>query len=307
MSNKTIEICGVKYVLYGWGEDASTGKKEPHITVAQTGIIPKGQQRRLLKEYLVSNSVNIEPWSEKTTHWCVLEAIKLNSSTGITTVSTKITITSDHVCLEELTVANIEAKSKLVSETNNYGKEGDIIRSVISKYPYNNDLNIVAMKIALIDVTNSTHLSLHKSNISLNDLAMIIIEIENIDNRIAHGDPEIVKIISNNTKNKYNVNLFSFASKYCTYHNRHKYNRDDYSIYDSVVQKYLPYYANDIKENTIKKWKESFNYAAFNDCIGNVLETNGITAEACPKRRKEFDHFLWFTNKDIDKGKKNKL
>lgn len=126
---------------------------------------------------------------------------------------------------------NIEEQHKLVGASSNYGKEGLIIHDVLNAFPLNNDLNTIAMKIAVIDVTNSTHLSQYKSKLSLYDLAKVILEIPNFDERVENGDPDLVNIIA---KNIGAVNMFSFASKYCTYHNVEIYGRDDYSIFDGI-------------------------------------------------------------------------
>lgn len=307
MSYKTIIIDGVEYKLYGWYEDTISNKAQPHIAEVETGRIPIGQQRRLLKEWLLSNGANIEPWCEKTTHWCVLEAIKLNSSVAVSLASwpergisnspiaasatSAPEKSSSHSVHMALTAENIEKQSCLVNENSKYGKESEIIRSALSLYPKNDELNIVAMKIALIDITNSTQLSKFKNKISLFDLTQVIMSIENIDDRIAHGDPEVVNMIAKNTGA---INLFSFASKYCTYHNVEIYGRDDYSIYDGIVKRNLPYYAHDISERTIENWRTSFDYASFNNSIRDTLDQYGITM---PFRRRKFDHFLWYPNR----------
>ena len=46
-------------------------------------------------------------------------------------------------------------------------------------------------------------------------------------------------------------NLFSFASKYCCYHNRNLYERDDYSILDTVLKE-QPRYFDDVTKNQIQ-------------------------------------------------------
>lgn len=80
----------------------------------------------------------------------------------------------------------------------------------------------MAMKVGLIDVTNSIHLSQRKSKISMAELANIMAAIPNIDDRIAAGNPEVVNEIA---RNNGKINLFSFASKYCCYHNRNLYEK----------------------------------------------------------------------------------
>ena len=121
----------------------------------------------------------------------------------------------------------MEEAEALVQATDNYGPENELITRCLRKFPDNTDPDVVAMKVGLIDITNSTHLSQHKSKISMVELANIIASIPDIDNRIAAGDPEVVNEIA---RSNGKINLFSFASKYCCYHNRNLYGKDDYSI-----------------------------------------------------------------------------
>ena len=179
----------------------------------------------------------------------------------------------------------------LVQNTENYGPENELITRCLRKFPENTDPDIVAMKVGLIDITNSTHLSQHKSKISMVELADIISSIPDIDERIAIGDPEVVNEIA---KSNGKVNLFSFASKYCCYHNRNLYGRDDYSILDTVLKEYLPRYFDDVTRGQIQKWQDSFNYQAYNDYISKKLDEYGITVSY---RKRKFDHFVWYKNR----------
>ena len=185
----------------------------------------------------------------------------------------------------------IEEAETLVQGTDNYGPENELITRCLRKFPKNSDPDIVAMKVGLIDITNSTHLSQHKSKISMVELANIIAAIPYIDERIADGDPEVVNEIA---RSNGKINLFSFASKYCCYHNRNLYGRDDYSILDTVLKEYLPRYFDDITKGQIQKWQDSFNYKAYNDYITKKLDECGITVN---HRKRKFDHFVWYKNR----------
>ena len=90
------------------------------------------------------------------------------------------------------------------------------------------------------------------------------------------------------------INLFSFASKYCCYHNRNLYKHDDYSILDTVLKEYLPRYFGDVTRNQIQKWQDSFNYKEYNDYITAKLDELGITVEF---RKRKFDLFVWYKNR----------
>lgn len=194
---------------------------------------------------------------------------------------------SDDVITNE-TVEEVEA---LVQVTENYGPENELITRCLQKFPTNTDPDMVAMKIGLIDITNSTHLSQHKSKISMVELANIIVAIPNIDARIKAGDPEVVNEIA---RSNGKINLFSFASKYCCYHNRNLYGRDDYSILDTVLKEYLPRYFDDITQGQIQKWQNDFDYKSYNDYITHKLDEFCITVE---HRKRKFDHFVWYKNR----------
>ena len=195
------------------------------------------------------------------------------------------------VSKDEITNKTVEEAEIVVQETENYGPENEMITRCLQKFPTNTDPDVVAMKIGLIDITNSTHLSQHKSKISMVELANIIASIPDIDARIKAGDPEVVSEIARcNGK----INLFSFASKYCCYHNRNLYGRDDYSILDAVLKEYLPCYFDDITKSQIQKWQNEFDYKSYNDYITAKLDEYGITVEY---RKRKFDHFVWYKNR----------
>ena len=279
---KIITINDVEYAVFAANE--GTAKPQPHIIETKSGTIPEGKQLSLLKEYLKQN--DISPIKGATTHWCIDKVFRLDSSRE------KVEIEKPH---EQqylpLTEENIEEQHKVVGASSNYGKEGLIIHDVLNAFPLHNDLNTIAMKIAVIDVTNSTHLSQYKSRLSLYDLAKVILEIPNFDDRLAEGDPELVNIIARNIGA---VNMFSFASKYCTYHNVEIYGRDDYSIFDGIVKNTLQYYIPGLTVNRIDTWRRNFDYETFNECVGNLLDENNIHI---PFRRRKFDHFLWYANR----------
>lgn len=58
-----------------------------------------------------------------------------------------------------ITNETLEEVESQVAKTVNYGAENDLITRCLARFPYNTDSDLVAMKIGLIDITNSTHLS----------------------------------------------------------------------------------------------------------------------------------------------------
>lgn len=175
----------------------------------------------------------------------------------------------------------------------------DLLKKVIKNHPRiaNADIAEVVMKIAVIDSTNSTHLSTAKDKISLKELAEIIKGIENIDKHIEDGAPEVVEEIVKKTKEQYDYNPFSFVTKFCCYHNRFLHGKDDYSIYDSRVKERLPNYKGcTATKNKLNTWRKEGKYKEFNECVWSVLEANELTGEEFP--RKMLDRFLWLKTAD---------
>ncbi len=198
-----------------------------------------------------------------------------------------------------ITKESIEEVSNLVKISDNYGPENGLITRCLRRFPENTDPDIVALKIGLIDITNSTNLSRYKSKINMNELCHIISTIPNIDARIADGDPEVVNEIA---RSNGKINLFSFATKYCCYHNHNVYGRDDYSILDTVLKKYLPKYFDDVTQSKIDGWRKEYKYKEYNDYITRKLDELGITVE---DRKRKFDYFVWYNNREPNKSAKN--
>lgn len=206
---------------------------------------------------------------------------------------------------EQLSISLLQEWDFKVMKDSKYGNEQKLISNYLNRFPFNTDSIIVAGKISIIDLTNSTQLSNYKSRISLSDLTNIIVNIRDFDERVRKGDASLVSEISKSTthfldnEEKKGINLFSFASKYCHYHNYCIYGRDDYSIYDSVVSNYLHEYSlesNPIKKHTPDKWRQNCDYEKFNSYINEILDANGI-GSSVEGRKRCFDHYLWFKHR----------
>lgn len=199
---------------------------------------------------------------------------------------------------KRITEENLENAENMVISDPLYGTEGKAIEKIFKDYKENNDIQVVMMKICLLDFTNGTNINKHRSKISLYEIARKITLIDNVDKRIEDGDPTVVNEIARcvDATDEELVNLFSFASKYCHYHNKYSYEKDDYSIFDSVVQTVLPiYFKGKITRAKIESWRKNYKYENFNKFIGDRLDELNISVTG---RRRKFDHFLWYLNKD---------
>lgn len=185
-----------------------------------------------------------------------------------------------------------------------YGRENILIDSALKQNPLNNDKSIVSMKICLIDLTNGTNLmrNLGKDG-GIYDLAEKITQV-NFDIRVSNGDLTLVNELSKWTKEKFGKNLFSFISKYCLYHNVHCYNKDDFVIYDSILAENIPKYINcenykkitgkDLYKNSIKKFRENYDYITYKKIIDFIIESNRLNVDFVHRK---LDWFIWFENR----------
>lgn len=202
-----------------------------------------------------------------------------------------------------LTIENINEQERKVHKDEKYGDKanGKLLNDLIKEHPKNDDYTAVLHKVILIDFTNSTQLGQHKKKFTVYTLARDIMSISNLDERIEKGDPSVVDEIAGLTP----INLFSFASKFCFYHNK-----KDYSIFDRVVTDTLPQYLdvtksyireckND-KKNKDKTNEKKKSYKDYRDVIDKLIKAYNLESE--PDIRQKLDHFLWYPNKDRKKG-----
>ena len=71
-ADAVILLNGNRYALFKSGPLS----RYPHMVSIHTGQIVLGEQRPLLKEYLIQHGVDIEPLEKRNTHWCIRQAIK---------------------------------------------------------------------------------------------------------------------------------------------------------------------------------------------------------------------------------------
>lgn len=206
--------------------------------------------------------------------------------------------------IEKISNEDLNLYAKKVKEDKKYGTDGIIINEAINKYPLNNDLSLVAMKICLIDITNGTNLSRNLGkNGGLYKLSNKILN-SNFDERVKKGDITLVEELSKWSKDNLGKNLFSFITKYCLYHNVNYYKKDDYVIYDSVVSKNLYKYitkeefykltGKQIKKNSFTKLKDNYNYKEYISIIDFIIKKNNITVDI-PHRK--LDWYIWYKNR----------
>ena len=96
-------------------------------------------------------------------------------------------------------------------EFKNYKQEDETLKWLFEKFKKNTNLDEIIVKITCLDTFYSTNLTM---NAKVPDIAEKIIGL-NFDERVEKGRLDLVDDLAKLTKNK----TYSFASKYCAWHN----------------------------------------------------------------------------------------
>lgn len=187
---------------------------------------------------------------------------------------------------------------KTDSKMERYREQESALKKLFKVYPQNNNLSEVLIKVFALNTFYSTRI------FNVFAVAKHIIGVENIDDRLKSGDENLVgEIAKSGLKNKKGKEIifYSFATKFCSFHNSEK-----YAIYDSVVAKVLTHFKEGIEEELKhqkqgigKELKQTFNqndlrdYAEFIKILRVFQRHYKLSAIL-----KDLDLYLWQLGKD---------
>ncbi|MBO1531981.1 hypothetical protein J3492_12290 [Psychrobacter sp. F1192] len=166
-------------------------------------------------------------------------------------------------------------------------KYGDsAIIKLFTAFPYNTSLEDIILKVSVVNELYST------SIYSVFRVAQHILKCD-IDENIKAGNPKTVHQIAtghNIRTKKHNteINFYSFATKYCNWHNQ-----TDYSIYDSFVEKTLMAYKKRDGFSEFKK-KDLKDFEKFHQVILDFVDYYSLNGN----NAKDIDKFLWIYGKE---------
>lgn len=166
-------------------------------------------------------------------------------------------------------------------------KYGDsAIIKLFTAFPYNTSLEDIILKVSVVNELYST------SIYSVFRVAQHILKCD-IDENIKAGNPKTVHQIAtghNIRTKKHNteINFYSFATKYCNWHNQ-----TDYSIYDSFVEKTLMAYKKRDGFSEFKK-KDLKDFEKFHQVILDFVDYYNLNGN----NAKDIDKFLWIYGKE---------
>ena len=119
-------------------------------------------------------------------------------------------------------------------------------------------------------------------------MAVHILSIKNLDERLKKRDKSLVKEIAENKIKGKRKNFYSFATKYCANHN------ENFPIYDSKAEKSLKHFRNKKKGFNFAT-KELKDYEKFCKIIENFKASYNLTE--CSYS--DLDKFLWLRGKEL--------
>jgi len=168
------------------------------------------------------------------------------------------------------------------------------IINLFEKFPENRKLEDILLKISVINNLYSTNI------FGTFIMAKHILKLQ-IDNALRAGDPKVVNNIATGhgipkPKGNGDRNFYSFATKYCNWHNK-----DNYPIYDRFVQKILLAYRekdafSDFNNSDLK------DFSKFKQIIADFISKYSLTGHTL----KEIDKFLWIYGQTLFPSKYGK-
>ena len=166
---------------------------------------------------------------------------------------------------------DVRAVLKGYEKMESYCIQEDLLQHLVKKYPDHKNKAAVETKVKLLNLFYSTGIQ------ATNKMSENILSVKNIDKRLSKGDKSLIPEIATlsfDDKKRYN---YSFATKYCAYHQPEK-----FPIYDSIV---AMTFASFFEKGLLPKYKCCSRKSA-------VKETNTYSKAEFKEKLKEYDFFV---------------
>ncbi len=172
-----------------------------------------------------------------------------------------------------------------ISIEDRYPFADEILKNIFKKDKDNINLEMICQKVILLN-------SLYFTNIfSPFDMVLHIRKIKDFKNRINKGDPLLVSEISKITIRNKTKNFYSFATKYCFWHNDRK-----YPIYDKMGTKTLREYSYNNLYDFNCLGIDLKNYEKYRNVIDNFCDCFNLPNEV---KYRKIDKYLWQKGKEL--------
>jgi len=177
------------------------------------------------------------------------------------------------------TADEVIAAEKIFDEEN--GPAEWLLTQLFQRFPNNTDLNEVALKTKVLNLLYNTQIR------AVNIVASHIIGL-GIDSSLSDGSPDAVDLIAKVRFGDKERNNFSFASKYCNWHNP-----TAYPIYDVNVEACLWRYK---KQDGFAKYpREGYQYPDFLNIVTAFRNFYGLDSFTF----KQLDKYLWYQGEKL--------
>ena len=163
-----------------------------------------------------------------------------------------------------------------------YRIQENVLKQIWQKYPDNKNLKEIEVKVKTLNLYYSTNV------IATNKVAKSIHSIKRLDKCLEDGNLSVVKKIAHlSLADEKQRNFYSFATKYCSFHNPKKYPIYDFYVQDLLYryQKQENFYPGKITRNSITNYLKYDEYKNIIDCFISYFDLH------CSY--KELDMYLW--------------
>ncbi|MDA3056344.1 MULTISPECIES: hypothetical protein [unclassified Campylobacter] len=187
----------------------------------------------------------------------------------------------------QISTPNLSEAQKYIKSWNNdkenehYRVQEKALNQLFQAYSENTDLIKILLKSAALNDFYSTNI------FSIYEMAKHIKELK-IDESLQKGDANLVNKIAKIKIKEKERNFYSFASKYCSFHNP-----DEFPIYDSYVAKILLYFD---KKDKFSKFSQNDlkNYPTYKNAIFEFRKFYDLEEFSI----KKLDQYLWLLGKE---------
>ena len=195
-----------------------------------------------------------------------------------------------HLLLPKPTEKLIDNYLNVFEHDERYSYADNAIKKLVEKFPFNNDLESIILKISTINDLYSTNI------FSTFNLAKHIFT-QGFDCAINSKDYSIVNRIAlghgiKSSKTNKEFNFYSFATKYCSWHDQ-----NSFPLFDKNILLTLSLYNKQYQYNVNNDFK---NYNNLVKTIQVFIKEHKLEMYSL----KEIDKFLWYLGKDYFNKKK---
>jgi len=199
-------------------------------------------------------------------------------------------------CSKLITPTPERVEAACVQFNHEYAVSEKALRDLFDQHPSNSDIHHVFLKVVALNFLYSTRILLYSDKVrDVGDVADHINRIHQEIDAALHGHapkPEIVDRIANiHIQGKRDMNCFSFATKYCSWHDP-----ESYPIWDSRVDVYLRCLQKQEDRGDDFRLKGNWNYSDFLAVMTRLKKRYGLDSISF----KDIDKFLWLEGERLN-------